>query len=212
VRKIRFVPDALAIATEVARFRAVPEAEPFLCDINGGLLAFCTSAFPVGEAATIYAQRFIRSPRARGLNFEAFGDLLSSNAPWTGIFNLRARCSVCLFALPDFLARQYFMWHIDPLDRWHEVRRKLSHAALDASIESPAVGILEPGGGFVLPQNRDGFHWVHEIVPLDPANPGEFIRLAVPNHRHSELASNGYAPLHDCLMRGVPLAPDRSGP
>ena len=173
------------------------------------MLAVCASVFQDRHEGSIYAKRFRRGARQPGLNFLAYGDLLSPKAPWTVIYNMKGSCSVRFFALPDWLVQRYFRDHIDPSDDHFQWRQRLSEAALEDSIESPAVGIMDPGTGFVLPQIRGGFHWVHEFLPHDATDPGEFIEFAVPDHRASILEANGYESLGKCLRRGLPVASER---
>ncbi len=209
MNRIRVLDDAEAIKAQVARCRADPDAEPFLCTTGGSILAFCACVFPGLDERRIYVQKFRRSPLGRGLHFDVFGNVVSWSTPWIGVFNLSGRCHVRMFALPQHLAREYFQRHPTSSERAYHARREISKAALEGLTESPAVGILEPRSGLVIPQRHDGFQWVHEVVPADPGKPGEFIKFVAQDSDLPLLTENGYVRLAVWIEQGPPAAPDR---
>jgi hypothetical protein len=184
-----------------------------LCELGGGILDFVSAAFPNRGERCVLAQHFSREPEGRGAHFDVYGELLDEEFPWVAVFNVVGDAQVSAFSLPKSLARRYYQAHPRPTDEAFEARRILAAEALADTAVTLSKGALYRHGGLIIPQFKAGPHWVHQVVPLNPLKPGQFIKLLVPatdEGAHKLLADNGYVPLDGLLTAALQLASDAS--
>jgi hypothetical protein len=183
------------------------------CELGGGILDFVSGAFPNRGERCVLAQHFSREPEGRGAHFDVYGELLDEEFPWVAVFNVVGDAEVSAFPLPKNLARRYEQAHCRPTDEAFEERRVLAAEALADTTVTLSKGALYRHGGLIIPQFRAGPHWVHQVIPLNPLESGQFIKLLIPatdERAHKLLADNGYAPLDGLLTAALDLASDAS--
>jgi hypothetical protein len=196
------------LSDRLADLRAGSTAKVLLCELGGGVLDFVSAAFPSRGERCVLAQRFHREPLGRGAHFDVYGQLLDEEFPWVAIFNIAGDAEVSTFSLPEGLARRYAEEHPVPSDAAYEARRIVAAEALADPAVRVDKGVLYKHSGLILPQLKAGPHWVHEVVPLNSGNPGQFIKLLVPANNEGarkQLGENGYAPLDGVLTAALHL-------
>jgi hypothetical protein len=202
--------DSTQLGAPLAELRRQRPVEPFLCELGAGVLNFVSAAFPNLDAQSIYAKHFFREPGGRGAHFDVYGKLLDKAFPWIGVYNIAGYASLIACRLPDSLAASYFREHPESSDEAYEARRHVAPDALAVPGTKPIKGILDRHTGLIVPQLVEGPHWVHDIVPLRADDPGQFIKLLVPNNAAdamTRMSMNGYAPLDAVLTASLHLGP-----
>lgn len=142
-------------------------------------------------------RKFERAPQGRGSHFDVHLDFLRHDQPWLGIYNLSGCAAVRVFALPDHMARVYYERFPSASRQGYEWRRHYPAVALNDMTEAPATGVLVEGTGLVIPQQRDGFQWVHEIVPVVPESAGEFLKSSSPPRQAGRAVGDQLPPPRD---------------
>jgi hypothetical protein len=190
--------------------RGEAEQGPVIWELHTGLLAFLRSVFAEVQNSTLFGQVFTREPKGRGAHFDVYDDLLDADFPWVALFNLAGDAVVSVHRLPDSLAERYALAHPKASDEAYAERRRIADELLADSTVHPEKGILLSGCGLIIPQQRSGPDWVHNIVPLHEQNPGRFVKFAVVEADSSPLRDRGYAPLDDLLRQALLHAPTES--
>jgi len=199
------------LSERLSNLRVGSNPKVLLCELGGGILKFVSAAFPNRGERCVLAQHFSREPEGRGAHFDVYGELLEEEFPWVAVFNVVGDAEVSAFPLPENLARRYGQAHPMPSDDAFEARRILAAEALADPVVTVSKGALYRHSGLIIPQLKVGPHWVHQVVPLNPQSPGQFIKLLVPANdegAHKLLAENGYAPLDGVLTAALHLASD----
>jgi hypothetical protein len=179
-----------------------------LIRLGGGALQFTETAFDGVSSQAILAKKVIREPQGRGPHFDAYKGLLSEQHPYVAQFNLSGVASIETTHLQAELADAY--WHQFPehSDEAFTARRHLGFTALLTAGEKKTTGTIEPGTGFILPQNHN-IPIIHNVVPTDPEQPGQFIKLLVPNdtiEARGFLQDDGYMSLDSLVTQSVDSA------
>jgi hypothetical protein len=196
------------LGAPLAELRRGRSVDPVLCELGAGVLNFVSAAFPNLGARSIYAKHFFREPGGRGAHFDVYGKLLDKAFPWIGVYNISGYASLIACRLPDSLAGSYFREHPEPSDEAYEARRHVAADALAVPGIKPIKGILDRHSGLILPQLADGPYWVHDILPLRPDDPGQFVKLLIPKNSPDagmRMSMNGYAPLDAVLTASLHL-------
>lgn len=155
---------------------------------HDGLLGFAEDAFPTASIDEIYAKHYEREPEGRGAHFDVYRDLLDPEYPWLAVYNLAGRVSLRALKLPDELAESYFKRFPFPSSAAFKARRDYSSIALNSTEDEDIyTATLDAGDDMVIAQYADGPHIIHEIVPENPSDPGEFIKLVVPRDGESQV-------------------------
>ncbi|HET7059831.1 MAG TPA: hypothetical protein VFH99_00715 [Candidatus Saccharimonadales bacterium] len=176
-----------------------------LAELGGGILRFAGAAFPEADVDNVYAQYNERQPRGRGPHFDIYDKKISEDYPWLAVYNLAGRCSVAAAVMPNFLADEYDRLYPEPNEAAYNARRHFGALVLNSPKSDVYSGVLNAGGGLVLPQSGEKSYIIHEIVPEDPAESGSFIKMIVPEQKSKtlkELRDNGFIPLGE-LTRGI---------
>ncbi len=199
------LPVATTVDDVRDRLRSITDGSShreLLCRLGGGLLEFASAIFPPDEEhvpQNVHAQTNTREPRGKGPHFDIYGTLIDPKYPWIGVFNIAGPATIRTTELPPNLTTYYASFYTGFTPEARDARRRLGTIAMRRpQIGTLSVGLLDPGMGLVLPQPIDGPHIVHEIMPLDPANPGRFAKLAVPSGEKAatdQLEKAGYVPL-----------------
>lgn len=177
-----------------------------LGELGGGVLRFAGAAFPEADVDNIYAQYNERQSEGRGPHFDIYDEGLSEDYPWLGVYNLAGTCAVQAAIMPRNLNAEYARLYPEPTEEAYEARRHLGALVLDSPLSEVYKGTLRPDRGLILPQSKNGPHIVHEVVPEDSANPGNFIKMVVPKQTTTnieQLNKSGFTPLDELLTKGL---------
>ncbi len=176
-----------------------------LVRLGGGALQFAEAAFDGVSTQTILAKKVVREPQGRGPHFDAYKDLLNEKYPYLAQFNLSGTASIETTHLQPELAAAYWRQFPEHSNEAFDARRHLGFTALLAVGDEKAVGTLDPGTGFILPQNHD-VPIIHNVIPSNPEQPGQFIKLLVPNDtaeaRHF-MEDDGYMSLDTMMTQAL---------
>jgi hypothetical protein len=175
-------------SSQVDGLRAVDPANPSitadqavaLSELGSGLLNFASAAFPGAEVHQIYAKHYQREPQGRGAHFDVYGNTVHSDYPWLAVYNLSGKAAVSVAILPEDLAKSYNKRFPEPTEEAFGARRNYSSIALASEEVETYTGTLDKDTGMVILQRPGGPHVIHDVVPENPDNPGQFVKLARP--------------------------------
>jgi hypothetical protein len=199
------------LAVRLAQLRRGHSVEIIVTDLRTGILDFVEAVFPDLGTRTLLAQTFTREPSGRGSHFDVYGDLLDEEFPWVAAFNIAGDAYVNAFELPGALARRYFAEHPGPSDEAYEGRRAIAGEALEDPRVTVGRGVLYRRRGLIIPQLKAGPHFVHNVMPMNAEEPGQFIKLLVPAggaRARKQLWDNGYDELDEILTRALDRRPN----
>jgi hypothetical protein len=194
----------------LAELRRGQAVEILLCELGSHILRFGSAAFPNLGSRTLLAQHFVRERSGRGAHFDVYGELLDEEFPWVALFNISGDAYVSTFQLPEALTRRYFHEHPAPSDEAFDARRRIAAEALGDPAVKPDGGVLYRHAGLIIPQLRAGPHCAHDVVPLTPDNPGQFVKLlvAAPTSRaQKQLTDAGYGSLDAVVTAALDRRP-----
>lgn len=208
------MPQQLEVVTSTARVTEVVTGisngnynDLALIELEGGIMQYANIAFKGLSATTILAKKVTREATGRGPHFDAYdGSLLHPDYPYIGLYNLSGTASVTTAHLQKELADAYWRDFPEATDEAHAARRHFGFVAIAAAGENRAEGTLKPRTAFVLPQNHAQSPIVHNVVPTDPENPGQFIKLiAAPllEGARELLADDGYQSLDEVATQAL---------
>jgi hypothetical protein len=176
--------------------------------LGGGALQFAEVAFEGLSTQHILAKKVTREPQGRGPHFDAYRDLLSDQYPYLAQFNLSGTASIETAHLAAELAAAYWREFPKHSEEAFVARRHLGYTALLTAGDEKTVDTLKPGTGFILPQNHD-LPIVHNIVPVNPEHPGQFIKLLIPNDSAKArefMQDDGYMSLDSLMTQALDSA------
>lgn len=202
----RVIPSVSELQQQLYMNSPASSAEQgaILCNLGGGLLRFASAAFPGVDQDFLYAQRFDRQPEGRGPHFDVYHELVDQDHPWLALFNLAGEASLRATVLPHDLAIAYTSRYPLPTDDAFEARRDYSRLAFKEPDSVIQTGHINAGTGLFIPQLLQGPNVVHEVVPIDPENPGSFVKMVVASTGSDSchtLDQKGYAPLDEFVTR-----------
>jgi hypothetical protein len=180
-------------------------AEAMLVDIGGGLLRFSDTVFPDLDRDRIYVQKFKREAEGTGPHFDLHGEIVDTNYPWIGVYNLLGNNVLRAVRMPKGLYKSYLETYPGADDSAFAARRHFGAIALNSSKLDRAEGVLDMNMGLVLPQTPSGPQIVHEITPTDSSNPGEFVKLTTAANESmiEVLRGEGYVLLDELVTEGL---------
>ena len=196
------ITNAEQLEVRLASLRRGHCNELLLCALNGGLLSFVAAAFPGLAVSAVHARHCFREPQGQGPHFDVYGPILDKAFPWVAVFNIVGDASVRALRLHDALAIEYFHEHPEASVAASQARRHTSAEAFAIPGAQLSQGVLWRHSGLIIPQLPAGPHWVHDIAPLHPDKPGQFLKLLVPPRSlgaERELSMQGYKPLDDVV-------------
>lgn len=173
--------------------------------LGGGALQFAETAFSGVSTQKIFAKKVTREAQGRGPHFDAYKDLLSDQFPYLAQYNLSGTASIETTPLQPELATAYWRQFPEHSEEAYNARRHLGYTALLTAGDQKTIGTLEPGTGFILPQNHDA-PIIHNVVPVDPKQPGEFIKLLIPSDSATArefMQDDGYMSLDDLMTQAL---------
>lgn len=179
-----------------------------LVRLGGGALQFAEAAFDGVSSQTILAKKVTREPQGRGPHFDAYKGLLSEQHPYLTQFNLSGTASIETTHLQPELAAAYWRQFPEHSEDAFTARRHLGFTALLTAGDEKASGTLESGTGFILPQNHS-IPIIHNVVPISPEQPGQFIKLLVPNdtaEAREFMEDDGYMSLDSMMTQALDKA------
>jgi hypothetical protein len=195
------------VSRALERLRRGAEQGPIIWELYTGLLGFLKTVFPGIGNSRLYGQIFDREPKGRGAHFDVYDEFLHPDFPWVALFNLSGDAVVSVCRLPDSLGVRYSLAHPEATDEAYEARRRIAEEALTDPGAHPDKGHLFSECGLIIPQQRDGPDWIHNIVPMDERNPGRFAKFAVTKDDTRHLYQRGYDLVNDLLRHALLLAP-----
>lgn len=145
-----------------------------------GVLEFADVAFPGLDRSRIYAEKRVREPGGQGPHFDVYEDGIDQAYPWVAVYNLAGRASVRATLLPEVYAKDYTENFPERDAAAYDARRHYSELAFSRPGAKVSTGTLEPNMGMIVLQKPTIAPVVHEIIPRDPDNPGEFVKLICP--------------------------------
>lgn len=173
--------------------------------LGGGALQFAETAFSGVSTQKILAKKVTREAQGRGPHFDAYKDLLSDQFPYLAQYNLSGTASIETAHLQPELAAAYWRQFPEHSEEAYNARRHLGYTALLTAGDQKTTGTLEPGTGFILPQNHNA-PIIHNVVPVDPKQPGEFIKLLVPSdsaEAREFMQDDGYMSLDSIMTQAL---------
>jgi hypothetical protein len=230
--QLRVIENPQELTAHMERFREVGSADIGVQDaivftrLGGGILNFAAAAFPGLSPEEIYADVNEREPEGRGAHFDVYANTLDGRYPWLGIYNLSGSVAVKASPLPVDLARIYFERFPEPTDNTYQARRDFSSIALLSEDVTTFKGRLDENMGMIVLQKASGPHVIHDVLPQDPRNPGEFVKMTAPDnsdlgrwmidHTHSipldELLTTSLTGRKESSEESVPELPSGSRP
>jgi hypothetical protein len=177
-----------------------------LIELDGGIMQYADLAFRGLSSQAVLAKKVTREATGRGPHFDAYGDLINPDYPYIGLYNLVGTADVTTAHLQKELAEAYRRDFPNPTEEAHAARRHFGFVAIAAAGDYKAVGVLKPRTAFVLPQTHANLPVVHDVVPTDPENPGEFIKLlATPPSKAAQdfLKEDGYQSLDEVATQAL---------
>lgn len=197
-------PDELTEKVLSIRGSDIPRS--IIADIGGGSLCFAQAIYPGVSFDDVYVQRNKRESEGKGPHFDVYQKYINQAYPWIGIFNLSGLVTLKTTELSQDLSKSYESRYPSPTRSAFIARRLFSTIAFispDAQIDSENVN---EGMGIVF-QQRQARHTVHDIVPVDGSEPGEYLKLMVPNKDNSDslklMKSGGYIPISRIINAGI---------
>ncbi len=202
-RQFEVVDSPVKLREEIAH---IEDAQNIvLADLEGGLINFSKVIFGDVSASVIFAQKQQREAEGIGPHFDVHDDLVDNRYPFVGVFNLSGENKVRAVKLPDELAKIYRDTFPDADDAAYDARRHFGAIAFEAPNADVVEGRLSPGMGLVIPQGIHATQIVHEVTPLNPSMPGEFIKLTIPSREEAKqtIMNIGYVCLDELVTRGL---------
>jgi hypothetical protein len=178
-----------------------------LCRLGGGLLQFAETVYQGAPLSNVYASNHQREPQGRGAHFDIYGKLLNPDYPWLGVYNTAGETKVKAGLLPKDLAKSYFERFPEPSEAAHSARRDFSSIALNSPNAEVHQGQLSDHMGLVILQRVTGPHVVHNIVPEDSEEPGDFVKIILPKRDEETLESvykSGMVSLDQLVTQSLP--------
>lgn len=151
-----------------------------ILDLGRGLLKFTESTFPDAASDKIYAKPQQREPAGKGPHFDVYDDLVAEDFPWLGIYNFAGTVSVKAALLPQNLTDHYRKKFPEPSKAAHIAREQYSFTAFCQHDLPQVHGTLSPHTGLVIAQRKDLAPVIHELTPINTADPGNYVKLLRP--------------------------------
>lgn len=198
------VTEESDLRNALKRIRRGADEGPIICELNAGLFGFLQAVFPDLPPSELYGQVFDREPSGHGAHFDVYDEYLHTDFPWVAIFNLAGHATVTTVRLPEALATSYARSHGEPSNEAYAERRRISEAALTVPAVHPDKGFLASGSGLIIPQQRKGPDWVHDVVPVLAQQPGRFVKFAaVEANKTRALSGRRYVSLDELLRKAL---------
>jgi len=190
------------------RIREGQEQGPVIWGLQSGLLSFLDTVFPNYRSLHLYGQVFLREPKGRGAHYDVYDEVLHPEYPWVAVFNLDGDAVVTVARLSDEWSEHYASTHPVPTDAAYVERRRLADESLRRSNAQSEKGLLLRRSGLIIPQQRAGPDWIHDVVPIKEENPGRFVKFAVAKEQQAEFfTERGYDALGTLLTEALLSAP-----
>lgn len=200
--ELKVIDSAAEFSEAVGEIASGKRNELILGKWAGGILEFAGIVFPGVDQNDIFATHIEREPKGREPHFDAYKSYTDDEKFWLGHYNLSGSAEVTTTELAQDLADAYDRRYPVQTAASGEARRLFSRIALSEPEARVGTGTMEPGTKMVLPIRPQGPHIVHDIVPIDSKNPGEFVKLIVPTRSEDErreLIAGGYKSLDNFI-------------
>lgn len=204
--ELKTIESAAEFSEAVSKIADGKRNELILGNWAGGFLEFAGVVFPGVDQNDIFASRIVREPTGREPHFDAYKSYIDEEKFWLGHYNLSGDAQVVTTELAQDLAEAYDRRYPVQTDDSGDARRLFSRIALIEPEARVGHGMMRAGTKMVLPVRPQGPHIVHDIVPGDASNAGEFVKIIVPTRSKDErdqLISGGYASLDNFLTHSI---------